>query len=305
MPMSGLAVNVPGVSSCNCTSQPPKASATATRQEKPISSPHAAPSLVFEPHESSAGEFDNSGQPWQGRSRTNEDGGPPVRPAPVRTACGLLLLTGAGSLGRPEGNPSPHGLLLNGRRGTPELLRDLAGRGSRFRERLQGLQLTGAPGSAIVRGTFRHYSILQKTPNCRVGVESYTLLRKKARQHRRCAVKRHVVGSGQLVEGSQRFGSSLVVFGAVSPEYSRSRRRLSPVMARGAVTFATLQPAESGRRGRECSGKGTRACLLLHLVASNVDKPRLGASGAAGERAARTTAVAEWRQFELLPGADP
>src|SRR6185437_8271851 len=74
----------------------------------------------------------------------------------------LLLLAGAGSLGRPEGNPSPHGLLLHGRRGTPELLRDLTGRRSRLSERLQGLQLTGAPGCAVIRRTFRHYSILHK-----------------------------------------------------------------------------------------------------------------------------------------------
>src|SRR6185437_8952320 len=167
----------------------------------------------------SGGEFDKSGRPWQGRScsrpargrarnrrqrfmttrawhvsvpapaGTKAHDGPSKCKTGARLAAGprlycarpLLLLTGAGSLGRPEGNPSPHGLLLNCRRGTPELLRDLAGRRSRFRERLQGLQLTGAPGRAIVRGTFRHYSILRKTPNCRVGAESYTLLRKKAR----------------------------------------------------------------------------------------------------------------------------
>src|SRR5581483_10356888 len=140
--------------------------------------------------------------PRMGAQKRN--GGPPARRPPVRyCARRLLLLAGAGSLGRTEGNPSPHGLLLNGGRGTPELLRDLAGRGSRFRERLQGLQLTGAPGCAIVRWTFRHYSILQKTPNCRVGTESYTVLWKKARPTSQNATNRHVVGSGQFGEMSE------------------------------------------------------------------------------------------------------
>lgn len=220
-------------------------------------------------------------------------------PAGPRPYCvrRLLLLTGAGSLGRPEGNPSPHGLLLNGRRGTPELLRDLAGRGSRFRERLQGLQLTGAPGSAIVRGTFRHYSILQKTPNYRVGVESYTLLRKKARPTSPPAVKRHVVGSGQLVEGGASAWARVWRFRPAFPRGSRTR---------SAVTFATLQPRgvrpSWARTFRERHGR----MPSLTFGSERSTKPRLGASGAAGERAPRGQLLSpNGASFELLPGADP
>src|SRR5215469_6812501 len=202
MATSGLALNCPGVSSCNCTPQPANASTTAARQEKLITRRMPPPSLGF--LTSAAESLTSQARRGKGGAALNARRGPACEADP-RPYCArrLLLLTSAGSLGRPEGNSSPHGLLLNGRRGTPELLRDLAGRSSRFRERLQGLQLTGAPGSAIVRGTFRHYSILQKTPNCRVGAESYTLLRKKARPTSRKATNRHVVGSGQLARGSE------------------------------------------------------------------------------------------------------
>src|SRR5262249_20931128 len=69
----------------------------------------------------------------------------PTPSASETTARGLFPAPGSGTLRRAEGYAGAHGLLLHGRGGAAELLRDLTGRRARTGERLQGRQLTHTP----------------------------------------------------------------------------------------------------------------------------------------------------------------
>src|ERR1700730_7434037 len=73
----------------------------------------------------------------------------------------LFLLAGAGFLGGPEGDSGAHGLLLDRSGGTAELARNGARGSSRLGGLFQSTQLTGAPGSTVIRGTLCHKSSLQ------------------------------------------------------------------------------------------------------------------------------------------------
>ena len=95
--------------------------------------------------------------------RANAPGMRPGTSGPARKKA-LFLLAGARFLGGPEGNSSAHGLLLD-RSGSPaELAGDRARGSSRLGELFQGLQFTGAPGGAVIRGTLCHQSSLQSHP---------------------------------------------------------------------------------------------------------------------------------------------
>ena len=80
----------------------------------------------------------------------------------------------------------------------------------------------------------------EKHPTVGSGSNHTRFCGKRRPQHHRYAVNRHVVGSGQLVEGSQRFGSSLALLpgcARISPGRSHLQRRLSHLTARRRGNF--------------------------------------------------------------------
>jgi hypothetical protein len=103
----------------------------------------------------------------------------------------------------------------------------------------------------------------EKHPTVGSGWNHTRFCEKRRAQHHRCAVKRHVVGSGQLVRGEPALrpesgGCGRVYRGTHTRGGGSRRRRLAP-----AVTFATLHLGALRSRGRGCSGKGTGGAPAL------------------------------------------
>src|SRR6185312_12809332 len=95
-------------------------------------------------------------------------------PVVRETLQGCLTSPAARTLAGAEGNAGAHGLLLNGSGGAPEFPGHFGRRGAGLRQRLEGLQLRGAPAAAVVRGTFCHFMLLQAHPTRCRAAGSYT-----------------------------------------------------------------------------------------------------------------------------------
>ena len=127
----------------------------------------------------------------------------------------LFLASGPGALRCPERNPGAHCLLLYRGGGTPKLLRNLTGWRSCLRKPSESLQLTGAPGGAVVRWTSCHHSYSAKHPT----------KGRTANHTPSPAVRAH--GFGRSVRGYMLEHRSLIVARPAIPTCNRARAMLA------------------------------------------------------------------------------